>query len=108
MRQTIKTRGGAPANYATLMAEDRRLASELAHLTSVGAQDEADALIDRAAKAVKDQCGHMPVIDPSGHYSPLLQALRNIELVAKRSDQRSDEVQAWWCILLHQKLAGLE
>ena len=41
-------------------------------------------------------------------YPTGLQALRNIELVAKRSDQRSDEVQAWWCILLHQKLAGLE
>jgi hypothetical protein len=89
-----------------MVAEDRHLASEVARLSSVGATTDAHDVIARAADDILHHCDGMSVITPLGRDSPLAQSLKNVERVAKRSDQLGDEVQTSWCVLLRQKLAG--
>lgn len=106
VRQKLSAR--TVANYATLVAEDRHLASEFAQLRAVGDTASALEVVHHAADGILDYCDNMLVVTPTGQSSSLLQTLRNIETVAKRCDQRGDEVQVLWCSLLHQTLAGSE
>ena len=106
--KTVTTRSIAPARYARLVAEDYHLAFECAQLSAVGDSTHAFEVVAHAASAILGYCDDMLVITPTGSDSSLHQSLKNVEKVAKRSDQLGDDVQASWCILLHQKLAGGE
>jgi hypothetical protein len=105
--RTAARRTIAPARYATLVAEDSHLAFECAQLSAVGDSIHALEVVSHAADDILGHCAEMPVITPTGSDSSLLQSLRNVERVAKRSDQSGDDVQASWCILLYQELVGL-
>jgi hypothetical protein len=96
----------APARYATLVAEDRHLAIEFATLIAAGTTEDAQRVVRHAADDILEHCDNMLVITPTGESSSLLHSLQNIETAAKQSDQRGDEVQASWCIFLHEKLAA--
>jgi hypothetical protein len=95
-----------PARYATLVAENRQLAIEFAKLSAQGTTGDAERVVRQAADDILEHCDNMLVITPTGESTSLLLSLQNIETVAKRSDQRGDEVQVRWCILLHEKLAA--
>lgn len=88
------------------MAQDYHLATEFAQLRAVGDVNSALEVVRNAADDILEHCDKMLVITAAGESSSLLNSLRNIETVAKRSDQRGDEVQASWCILLHEQLAA--
>lgn len=104
--QAMTTNTMPPARYATLVAENRHLAIEFAKLSALGPAEDAQRVVRHAADDILEHCDNRPVVTPGGESSSLLQSLHNIETVAKRSDQRGDEVQALWCILLHETLAG--
>jgi hypothetical protein len=108
MRLTSTTRTVAPATYATLVAEDRHLAFECAQLSAVGATTDALNVVSDAAEEILAHYDGMLVITPTGRSESFVEALRNVERVAQRSDESGDEVQATWCTLLHQKLVGTE
>jgi len=77
-------------------------------IRGLGDSTHALEVVSHAASDILGHCDDMLVISPTGSESSLLQSLKNVEQVAKRSDQLGDDVQASWCILLHQKLAGGE
>ena len=106
VRQSATARTIPPAKYATLVAEDRHLASEFARLSALGDETHALEVVSDAADHILGHCNDMLVITPTGSDSSLVLSLKYVERVAKRSDQSGDEVQAAWCILLHQVLAG--
>lgn len=105
VRRTVTARSIAPARYATLVAEDHHLASEYAQLSAVGDSFHALEVVSHAAADILGHCNEMLVITPTGSNPSLLQSLKNVQRVAKRSDQLGDDVQASWCILLHHRLA---
>jgi hypothetical protein len=107
MRLSSTTKAPAPATYATLVAEDRHLASECAQLSAVGATTDALNVVSQAAESILERYDGMVVITPTGRSEPFVEALRNVETVAQRYDELGDEVQATWCTLLHQKLVGM-
>lgn len=96
------------AGYARLVAEDRHLVSQFAQLKAQGDTTGALEIVHHAADDILDYCDTLTVITPTAQGSSRLHTLRNIEVVAKRSDQRGDEVQVLWCSLLHHTLAGSE
>ncbi len=98
----------ATPTYATLIAEDRHLAYECAQLSAVGATTDALHVVSEAADGILSRYDSMLVITPTGRSESLVEALRTVERVGQRSDERGDEVQATWCTLLHQKLLGAE
>lgn len=108
MRLTSAARTVAPAAYATLVAEDRHLAFECAQLTAVGATTDALDVVSDAAEGILARYDGMLVITPTGRSESFVEALRNVERIAQRSDELGDEVQATWCTLLHQRLVGSE
>jgi hypothetical protein len=108
MRQTAATRTMAAATYATLVAEDRHLAFECAQLSAVGATTDALHVVSEAADGIRARYDDMLVITPTGRSESLVDALRTVERIGRRSDEMGDEVQATWCTLLHQKLIGAE
>ncbi len=106
MRQTSATRIMAPATYAMLVAEDHHLAFECAQLNAVGATSDALQVVDEAAEGILARYEGMLVITPTGQSESFVDALRNVERVGQRSDEAGNEVQATWCTLLYQRLAG--
>jgi hypothetical protein len=107
MRLGSATTSPTPATYATLVAEDRHLASECAQLTTVGATALALDIVSQAAERILAQSDGMVVITPTRRSEPFGEALRNIETVARRYEEQGDEVQATWCSLLHHKLVAM-
>ncbi len=108
LRQTSATRTMAPATYATQVAEDRHLAFECAQLSAVGATNDALHVVCEAADAILARYDGMLVITPTGQSESFDEALKDVERVARRSDDIGDEVQAAWCSLLHQRLIGAD
>ncbi len=106
VREAKTTHATGPARYALLVAQDYHLAAQFAQLNAVGDANSALEVVRHAADDILERCNNMLVFVPTGENSSLLQCLDNIETVAKRSDQRGDESQARWCILLHEKLAA--
>ena len=105
-RQTPTARTVTPEAYARLVAEDHHLAAEFAQLSVVNSTTNALQVVAEAAADILGCCIRMPT--PKARNLSLLMSLKVIEQVAKRSDQRGDEVQAAWCTLLHHKLLGGE
>jgi hypothetical protein len=106
MRQTLTVRTVTPDEYATLVAEDRHLASEFAQLCTVGDTVDALQVVSEEAEGILAFCERMSATIPSVRNLSLLMSLKVIEEVAEQSDQLGDEVQASWCKLLNHKLLG--
>ncbi|MEI7860833.1 MAG: hypothetical protein WCI26_13505 [Acidimicrobiales bacterium] len=94
----------SPEEHATLVANDRHLASQVYHYCAVGDTPDALRIITDEANEILARCSYMTVNTPIGQHTSLDLTIRSIDEVATRCWEQGDAVQVSWCEMLNQEL----
>ena len=94
----------SPEEHATLVANDRHLASQVYHYCAVGDTPDALRIITDEASEILARCVDMSGATPTAQNHSLDLTMRSIEAVATRCWQQGDAVQVAWCEMLSQEL----